>query len=142
MKIYLVGAGKVGLLRSFMYCQSTLCLCHKTADRSSIYWSQCIFPFQPYFGLDFSSCSSAVSFHYRCIRPYFFAGGKAKVPFETLKKYPPAVLGMALLPVVVAIHSTSKGEGNPEKKGGGLDTAEFSLIICTGSSISFWPLHF
>ena len=31
-----------GLLRSFMYCQSTLILLHKTADRSSIYWSQCM----------------------------------------------------------------------------------------------------
>ena len=41
MKTYLVGEGKVGLLRSFMYCQSTLSLYHKTADRSSIYWSQC-----------------------------------------------------------------------------------------------------
>ena len=41
MKKYLVGKGMVGLLRSFMYCQSTLILLHKTADRSSIYWSQC-----------------------------------------------------------------------------------------------------
>ena len=41
MKKYLVGKGMVGLLRSFMYCQSTLILLHKTAYRSSIYWSQC-----------------------------------------------------------------------------------------------------
>ena len=36
----------VVLLGSCMYCQSTLILLHKTADWSSIYWSQCICTYQ------------------------------------------------------------------------------------------------
>ena len=46
MKTYLVGKGMVALLGSCMYCQSTFILLHKTADRSSIYWSQCIMNFK------------------------------------------------------------------------------------------------